>query len=209
MGAATMNGGRDDENRDDIHLTDEEIDKALSAFEAEAASDPLSSFDEIVAGETSNFDDELEGLLGNKAKVALILSSLASAELLAAFCYLAEISVLCVGSKKGAVGILKDLEGDGPEQAVKKLTQTISGFSVALAVNRASKLQVHMWVDGAAGDEIAPPLVLSASADFVEDLLIGASDVDEFSKSKKVIDSAALSRDDAFKIIAKFTKHPW
>ena len=47
------------------------------------------------------FDNELAGLLGNKAKVALIVTRLASAELLAAFCQLSDISAACIGANQG------------------------------------------------------------------------------------------------------------
>jgi hypothetical protein len=209
-------GNQDGEGNADGDLSDEEIDRALSDFEAEFSSpsspDSLpdsQSFEEIVSGESTSFDDELEGILGNKAKAALIVTSLTSAELLAAFCCLARVPALCIGSRKGAIAVLtgSDLEGDGPERRVKELTQTISGLSVALGVNRADKLQIHLWINGEAGDEIAPPLILASSAGFVEDVLIGAMGVEELKKDKHVIDSAAMDRDTVFKIIEKFTRH--
>ena len=83
------------------------------------------------------FDNELAGLLGNKAKVALIVTRLASAELLAAFCQLSDISAACIGANQGAVAVLKNLNGDGPEAAAKDLTTVVSGMAVILAVNRA------------------------------------------------------------------------
>ena len=58
------------------------------------------------------FDNELAGLLGNKAKVALIVTRLASAELLAAFCQLSDISAACIGANQGAVAVLKNLDGE-------------------------------------------------------------------------------------------------
>ena len=61
------------------------------------------------------FDNELAGLLGNKAKVALIVTRLASAELLAAFCQLSDISAACIGANQGAVAVLKNLDGEGPD----------------------------------------------------------------------------------------------
>lgn len=99
------------------------------------------------------FDNELAGLLGNKAKVALIVTRLASAELLAAFCQLSDISAACIGANQGAVAVLKNLDGDGPEAAAKDLTTVVSGMAVILAVNRADKLEVAMYVQGEAGQE--------------------------------------------------------
>lgn len=50
------------------------------------------------------FDNELAGLLGNKAKVALIVTRLALLELLAAFCQLSDISAACIGANQGRRG---------------------------------------------------------------------------------------------------------
>ena len=44
------------------------------------------------------------------------------AELLAAFCQLSDISAACIGANQGAVAVLKNLDGDGPEAAAKDLT---------------------------------------------------------------------------------------
>lgn len=42
--------------------------------------------------------------------------------------------------------MLKNLDGDGPEAAAKDLTTVVSGMAVILAVNRADKLEVAMYV---------------------------------------------------------------
>ena len=117
------------------------------------------------------FDNELAGLLGNKAKVALIVTRLASAELLAAFCQLSDISAACIGANQGAVAVLKNLDGDGPEAAAKDLTTVVSGMAVILAVNRADKLEVAMYVQGEAGQSFAPPVLFTSTPRFVEDLV--------------------------------------
>ena len=75
-----------------------------------------------------SFDDELQGLLGNRAKVAVIITRLASARLFAAFCQLSDISAQCLASPQGAVAVLRNLDGDGPEAAIKDLTTVVSGM---------------------------------------------------------------------------------
>ena len=66
-----------------------------------------------------SFDDELQGLLGNRAKVAVIITRLASARLFAAFCQLSDISAQCLASPQGAVAVLRNLDGDARKRPSK------------------------------------------------------------------------------------------
>lgn len=153
------------------------------------------------------FDNELAGLLGNKAKVALIVTRLASAELLAAFCQLSDISAACIGANQGAVAVLKNLDGDGPEAAAKDLTTVVSGMAVILAVNRADKLEVAMYVQGEAGQSFAPPVLFTSTPRFVEDLMLGIVTLNQLkTQGFEVVDSAGLDHDQAMQILANHTK---
>ncbi|BDR54375.1 hypothetical protein KIMH_04860 [Bombiscardovia apis] len=220
----------------DGHLSDEEIERALADFEremqsgqgsasgqelgqgpSEAALDAESTdrlqstdaagangIDPLAAG---SFDEELEGLIGNRAKAALIVTRLASAELLSAFCQISDISALCVDAPEGAVALLKNLDGDGPEAAVKDLTTVVSGLSAMLVVNRADKLEAKLWIEGRSGQSFPPPMVFASSADFVEDLLIGTSDVELLKvQGFTLFDSGSLDRAKAMGIIAEHTR---
>ena len=138
-----------------------------------------------------SFDDELQGLLGNRAKVAVIITRLASARLFAAFCQLSDISAQCLASPQGAVAVLRNLDGDGPEAAIKDLTTVVSGMPAVLAINRADKLEATMYLQGKV----------------VEDLLLGITDVQGMRDSGvETVDSASLTRDDAMKILAEHTR---
>ena len=106
-----------------------------------------------------SFDDELQGLLGNRAKVAVIITRLASARLFAAFCQLSDISAQCLASPQGAVAVLRNLDGDGPEAAIKDLTTVVSGMPAVLAINRADKLEATMYLQGKVGQTFAPPVL--------------------------------------------------
>lgn len=75
------------------HFDDAELEAMLENFEEEfhegeggagESADPT--------GDEPSFEDELEGLLGDKAKAAFICTRLNSAELLAAFCQISDIS---------------------------------------------------------------------------------------------------------------------
>ncbi len=153
------------------------------------------------------FEDELQGLLGNRAKMAVIITRLTSARLLAAFCELSDISAQCIGSAQGAVAVLRNLDGDGPEAAVKDMTIVVSGMPAILAVNRADKLEATMYMEGKAGRTFAPPVLFTSTASFVEDLLLGITDMKTLVESGvKVVDSANLSRDEAMEILAEHTR---
>jgi hypothetical protein len=154
-----------------------------------------------------DFDDELEGLIGNKAKIATIITRLSSAELLAAFCHLADVSASCVDTPEGAFAVLRDLTGDEPENAVGDLTSVISGLSAVLAVNRADKLEATLWLNGASGETFSPPVLFASTSSCVEDLLIGAStlsmvQVDGYA----VTDTAGLNDESAMEIINRHTR---
>lgn len=218
---------------DDAHFSDEELEAALAGFEKEFADDSDgkssnqdgasadssvdSSTDDVadavneamadVVDPSVGFDSELAGLLGNKAKIALIVTRVASAELLAAFCQLSDISAECIGSNQGAVAVLKNLDGDGPEAAAKDLTTVVSGMAVVLAVNRADKLEATMYMQGDAGQTFAPPVLFNSTPRFVEDLMLGIVTLVQLkSQGFEVVNSADLNHDQAMDILAKHTR---
>ena len=219
--------GGDDGFDDDIHFSDEELEAALDGFEKEfrdsnaAAGEPAndaaadSPADDAGAADSGQaqeadtaaaFDDELQGLLGNKAKAAVLITRVASARLLAAFCQLSDVSADCIGSEEGAVAILRNLDGDGPEVAARDLTIVVSGMSLVVAVNRADKVGRTVYLQGKPGQTIAPPPIQQSSP-FVEDLLLGITDEDGLiGTGMKVEQSADLDHDQAMAVIAEHTK---
>ncbi|WP_196779130.1 hypothetical protein [Bifidobacterium choloepi] len=157
------------------------------------------------AQEAADFEDELQGLLGNKAKAAVLITRLNSAELLAAFCHLADISAVCLPSAQGAVAVLRNLDGDSPEAAAKDLTRVVSGLGVVLAVNRADKLEATLYLSGEAGQGFAPPILFTSTAPFVEDLLLGISTVTQVEETGvHGEDTGKLSSKQAYDIISKY-----
>lgn len=222
-----MSGTNPDDFKDDgPSFSDEELEAALAGFEAEFqnqdgtsdadsaaphADDGLLPEDVTVPDDasalTGSFDDELEGLLGNKAKAAMIITQLASADLLAAFCQLADVSATCLQDARGAVAVLRNLDGDGPEAAAKDLTCVVSGMPVILAVNRADKLEATLYVQGQAGQTFSPPILLTQTPPFVEDLMLGIGTVDGvIAQGVHAVDSGSLDREAAMKVIAQHTR---
>lgn len=222
---ASDSGKNDDIDPDEAHFSDEELEAALAGFEKEFAEQGQSG----VAGADGSdgatadagqsgadldgqdvafsFDDELEGLIGNKAKVAVIITRLASAELLAAFCQLSDISATCLASKEGAVAVLDNLSGDGPEAAAKDLTTVVAGMAVVLAVNRADKLEAHLYVHGKPGEEFVPPVLFGSTAPFVEDLMLGIASLDGLeAQGIAAVPSGKYDRAAALEVIARNTR---
>ena len=214
-------------NPDDAHFSDEELEAALAGFEREFAEEGAKDDDASAAGlegaegtadatdanadaasdPAAGFDDELEGLLGNKAKAAVLITRLASAELLAAFCQISDISADCVTSKEGAVAVLSNLSGDGPEAAAKDLTTVVSGMALVLAVNRADKLEATMYLKGQTGQTFAPPVLFSSTAPFVEDLMLGITTVDGLKgQGLTVVPTSDYDHDAAMRVIAEHTR---
>ncbi|MFT8639942.1 MAG: hypothetical protein ABF758_08235 [Bifidobacterium sp.] len=152
----------------------------------------------------ADFQNELEGLIGDRVKIAVIITRISSAELLAAFCQISDISARCIDSSEGAVAVLNTHDADGPQNAAQDLTDVVSGLSVVLAVNKANKLEAKLWMRGQSGEEFAPPILFASSAPFVEDLMIGTVSVDSLKNNGiTVVDSDDLDHDRAMGIIAR------
>mgnify|MGYP001353829026 CR=1 FL=1 len=207
---ATGGGGTDDNgNADDLHFTDAELDAALTDFEQETHNDqvPQGASQDGTDDAHHGFDNELQELIGNKAKSAVMVTRLASADLLAAFCQIADIAAQCVASDQGAVAVLKTMNGDAPESAARDLTTVIAGMSTVLAVNRADKVEATIYLQGQPGEHIAPPILFASSPSFVEDLMLGMSNLDDLKATGlHVVDSAGLDHDGAMAVIAKHTR---
>ena len=145
-------------------------------------------------------------MLGNKAKAAAIITRLTSAELLAAFCQLSDISAVCIDDPQGAVAVLHNLDGDSPEAAAKDLTTVVSGMPAILTVNRADKLEATLFLQGQAGEQFAPPILFASAAPFVEDLMLGITPLEDILSDRKSFDSADLDHDGALAVLAKHTR---
>ncbi|WP_300767091.1 hypothetical protein [uncultured Bifidobacterium sp.] len=178
------------------------MDVPFGSEDSGGSSDPGGSADP-----TASFDDELQGLLGNKAKVAVLITRLASARLLSAFCRMSQIDASCMDAAQGAVAILRDLDGDAPEAAAEDITSVVSGMSVILAVNRADKLVATLYIKGKAGKSFAPPLLFASTSSLVEDLMLGISSIEDLRvQGVTLFSTADLDEDAAMGIIRASTR---
>lgn len=209
-------------------FTDAELDNALAGFEREfqdeskensdsensknAQSDGKnqenSTLDDAMRDiEEASFEEDLEGLLGNKAKVAMIITYVEPAQLLAAFCKMADISAKCFDEEQGAVAILKNLKDNGPEEDVKEFVDFFRGMDVMLIVNRADKITAKIYQNGVEPQEIVAPMALAVWSRRVEDLAICMETVDTLAKQDVTMyDSDDLSNFAAYKIFNKYGK---
>ncbi|MFT8356136.1 MAG: hypothetical protein ABF780_04660 [Bifidobacterium aquikefiri] len=196
--AATDSSGEEDGNASASHAAD-----GVSENQTENAGNQAEAFNDDLDLD-ADFQSELEGLIGDKVKVAVIITRIASAELLAAFCCISDISARCIDSSEGAVAVLNTHEADGPENAAQDLTDVVSGLSVVLAVNRANKLEAKLWMRGKSGEEFAPPILFASSASFVEDIMVGTVSVDSLKHNGiTVVNTDDLDHDQAMGIIAR------
>ena len=199
---------QDNESRKD-GLSDEEVDAALSAYEDDFRylvdqADQLDDLDDLKnqVNDANSFTDQLEGILGEKAKAAAIVSPFRDARLLAALCALDGINADCLNSGKGAVAFLRDLNGQAPENSARVLTQSVRGLIVVLVVNRADKMEAHLWINGQQGKACSPPLLFMQADDCVEDYLIGATNREALVHDGYVfVDTSSMTAEQAQEII--------
>ncbi|WEV66225.1 hypothetical protein [Bifidobacterium sp. ESL0764] len=211
-------------------FSDEELEAALAGFEKEFADDPDGKNvgkDEPAESDTNglddaseqsdrkitdeldkmDFDEELEGLIGNRAKVAILITRLISADLLAAFCQIADISADCLADENGAVAVLHNLDGDAPEGAARDLTSVVNGMPAVLSVNRADKLVSTLYVAGEPGQQFAPPVLFTTTPRCVEDLMLGITDISGLKEQgEHIVATADFDRKKALGVIADHTR---
>lgn len=164
--------------------------------------------DDPTAGTSGeSFDDQLQGILGNKARQALLVTNLSEPGLLAAFCVMAGIDAACIGASTGAVALLHDTADQGPEEAARRLTTLVTSLSVVLVVNRADRLEAHVWLDGKQGEKIAPPLLFMQVDTVVEDLVISQATPDTLREDgRTVVETSSMDRHQAWKTITHFLR---
>ena len=222
----------DDERNDDnsvrASFTDAELDNALAGFEKEfqekenlsnsnnedlledsnSNNQENNSIEEAMRGiEEANFEEDLQGLLGNKAKVAMIIAYVEPAKLLAAFCKMANVSARCFSEEQGSVAVLKNLEGNGPEEDVKKFVEFFFGMDVMLITNRADKITAKIYQAVKEPQEIVAPMALAVWSRDVEDLAICVENADSLEKrGLEMFNSDDLSDLEAYKIFQKYGK---
>lgn len=203
-GKASDNEGSDSVGSNNVNGQANFADSGMSDASPDTEQSDRNITDEL---DKMDFDEELEGLIGNRAKVAVLITRLISADLLAAFCQIADISADCVADENGAVAILHNLDGDAPEWAAKDLTSVVNGMPAVLSVNRADKLVSTLYMSGEPGQQFAPPVLFTTTPRCVEDLMLGITDVAGLKEQgQHVVSTADFDRKKALHVIAEHTR---
>jgi len=143
--------------------------------------------------------DDLSGLTGSSdPDLVVLITQVAGAEPLAAACSLAQVEADVVATDVGALAVLRDRTGDAPAHAAAALTTLVKGVPLVLVERRGEQLAMTRWADGAAGDQLAPGLVLGGAPEELEDLLTGATTVADL---PGVVASSSISRWKAMRLL--------
>ena len=128
------------------------------------------------------FDEELEGITGERAECALILTVFDSMKFTAALCKVVDVPSVCIESESG----------------------------VLVAVVRGKKIKMTLWADGKEENSFSPPLILPNVDPLVEDVLVGVEKVFDSQgglpsdRKWKCVDSDNFTKEESVKIIRDF-----
>lgn len=143
--------------------------------------------------------DDLSSLTaGSDPELVALVTQIAGAEPLAAACSLAQVEADVVATDVGAVAVLRDRSGDAPARAAAALSTLVKGVPLILVERRGEQLRMTRWSDGAAGDSLAPGLVLGGAPEALEDLLTGSTVVADLDG---VVASSSISRWKAMRLL--------
>lgn len=143
--------------------------------------------------------DDLSSLTGTgEPEFAALITQIAGAEPLAAASSLAQLDLDAVPTSVGAVGVLKDLSGDAPEEAAAAISQLVRGVPLVLVTRTGEQMTAVRFADGVRGDELAPGLVLGGAPENVVDLLTGATSVADLDG---VVASTSISKFKAVRML--------
>ncbi|MDO4912919.1 MAG: hypothetical protein Q3961_00020 [Bifidobacteriaceae bacterium] len=182
-------------NPTNLHGSTSEQDDSQNSSES-------SMFDSL---EQDSFDEELAGILGDKAKAAIIISPVVSPEFCANIFAMIHIPAVCVAAKGNVVSVLKDLDDDHPEQQASRLAEFFKGVEIALLVNRANKIDSTLYNSSQNEDSVPPPVVFAATPPFVEDVMLGITSWQDIMNDPavKCFDSSDISEVKAQEFVSK------
>ncbi|WP_018142697.1 hypothetical protein [Alloscardovia criceti] len=204
------------DSSDSSDLSDDQVNAAFADLEKQFSDSFTSDLDQLDDNLSDHysidpqFDDELAGLLGNKAKIAILVTRLADAKFLAALCKVAGVDALAVGFTSGAGAILHEDEGSAPEEAAQGLSNLLAGLSIVACINRADKITMGHWLNGQQINDFSPPMMFAALDGTIEDLLIGAQSLSDLEVSgyPRVESSSFAHEEEAMDFIRSFMKNP-
>lgn len=146
----------------------------------------------------SDFDEQLDGLLGNKAQLAMLVVPFSDAKLSLSLLKYKDVEGWAEMLNDTSFIYLKALDGQKPEDAAQALSQLIRPLPLYSVVKRADKLEVALWVNGKkSGEKLPPPLLFEQLPEEVEDYAIGMTTTQQMVHREGVLDSADFDKQDA------------
>ncbi|WP_242636134.1 hypothetical protein [Myceligenerans salitolerans] len=145
--------------------------------------------------------DDLSGLTQNSSvpDLAVLITQIAGAEPLAAAASLAGLDLDAVPTEVGALAVLRDPSGSGPDDAAAALSQVVRGVPLVQVTRKGEQLTCVRWTDGERGDEISPALLLGGAPQTVEDVLTGYAKVADL---EGVVASGEIGRLKAMRMLS-------
>lgn len=128
---------------------------------------------EIDASFSADIDAELAEMTGEHCELALLLTPVADARALVAACVLVGVPVTVVPSPSGAVAVLVNKDGDGPERAAAALAAILPAFPVLLITKASGQLKGRRYLGSQPPQEVPAGLLVAGASGVVEDLIIG------------------------------------
>ncbi|WP_225997661.1 hypothetical protein [Myceligenerans pegani] len=162
-----------------------------------AVPDDLSSLDDLGI----EVPDDLSELTqpSSEPDMAVLITQIAGAEPLAAAASLAGLDLDAVPTEVGALAVLRDPTGGGPDAAAAALSQVVRGVPLVQVTRKGEQLTCVRWSDGERGDEISPALLLGGAPQTVEDVLTGYAKVADL---EGVVASGSIGRVKAMRMLA-------
>lgn len=111
---------------------------------------------------------------------------------------------LVFGTDSGSVAAVHTPPA-GAEALARSVSRVLRGVPVVLLTREEDRLTAVRWLDAAAGESVAPGLLLSTLDDRIEDLLIGGADL---ATVPEAIEVATLGRWRAAKLLAAARRTP-
>jgi hypothetical protein len=158
----------------------------------------------------------IEDVLGDQAAeedtepaIAVVATSLASAKALAGAVRLGReartdgidipVGTRMVDTPRGAIAV-GALQEDAAHDLAAVVSTALQRHGVVLFWRRGDRMVATRYKEGERGDDVSPALVLGAMSDEVEQLLLGALDLEELPEG---YDPSQLSRAEALKWISR------
>lgn len=107
------------------------------------------------------------------AAAAVVLTQVASPDVLAAACALHKVPIEAVPTPVGSVAVCRSTGEGDPEAAAAVISRLLTNTPVVLVVQRDGQMSASRWVGGQQGERLSAALMLDGAPPEIERLLLG------------------------------------